>query len=141
TTKEETFKYEAYYCVPGTPTIPEVPEVPAVPDNPDTPENESQPAIPAVPAVPGVPGKYYKVSNLSVVPDGASYAGDGVSTDGNLANATYGGFYEEQTDVVHPTLTYDAVNNRLVASYPTGTGVTIEDLTTLAETYDDALIA
>ena len=138
TTKEETFKYEAYYCVPGTPTIP---ATPGSAEYVDPQTGDTVPAVPATPEVPGVPGKYYKVSNLSVVPDGASYAGDGVSTDGNLANATYGGFYEEQTDVVHPTLTYDAVNNRLVASYPTGTGVTIADLSTLAETYDDALIA
>ena len=61
---------------------------------------------------------YYKVSNLNVVPDGISYAGDDVTTDGNLTSAT-AGFYEEETKTVTPTLTYDATNKRLVASYVT----------------------
>jgi len=149
TTKVETFKYEAYYCVPGTPTIPEVPEVPAVPDDPDTPENEYQPAIPAVPAVPGVPGKYYKVSNLSVVPDGASYAGDNDTTDGNLTNAS-AKFCEDVTTVAKPvSLKYEAAQTtgndqhpqRLVATYNGVKSTDMDAVSALAKTYDDKLIA
>ena len=58
---------------------------------------------------------YYKVTDLSVTPDGASYAGDNVTTDGNLTGAT-AKFVEEETKTINPTaLTYDSDNNRLVA--------------------------
>ena len=78
---------------------------------------------------------YYKVSNLSVLPDSVSYAGDDVTTDGNLTSAT-AGFYEEETKTVTPTLTYDATNKRLVASYVT---VTPGNIQSFSLAYDKAL--
>ena len=84
---------------------------------------------------------YYKVTDLSVTPDGASYAGDNVTTDGNLTGAT-AKFVEEETKTINPTaLTYDSDNNRLVASYDTGAEITSTKLQELAKAYDDALIA
>ena len=86
---------------------------------------------------------FYKITDLSVVPDGASYAGDNDKTDGNLTGATFK-FVEEETEVVNPVdLKYEAKGqnhpNRLVATYATGAAVTNGDLATLAKNYDDAL--
>ncbi len=94
---------------------------------------------------------YYKVTDLSVTPDGTSYAGDNVTTDGNLTgdNVTTDGnltsatakFVEEETKTINPTaLTYDSENNRLVASYDTGAEITNDKLQELAEAYDNALV-
>ena len=83
---------------------------------------------------------YYKVTDLSVTPDGTSYAGDNVTTDGNLTGAT-AKFVEEETKTINPTaLTYDSDNNRLVASYDTGAEITNAKLQELAKAYDDALV-
>ena len=83
---------------------------------------------------------YYKVTDLSVTPDGTSYAGDNVTTDGNLTGAT-AKFVEEETKTINPTaLTYDSDNNRLVASYDTGAEITNAKLQELAEAYDNALV-
>jgi len=83
---------------------------------------------------------YYKVTDLSVTPDGTSYAGDNVTTDGNLTGAT-AKFVEEETKTINPTaLTYDSDNNRLVASYDTGAEITNGKLQELAEAYDNALV-
>ena len=81
---------------------------------------------------------YYKITNLSVVPEAASYAGDNDKTDGNLASATFKYVEEESTTGV-PTLKYDSVNNRLVATYNVGNSSS--NLQPLAKAYDDALIA
>jgi len=81
---------------------------------------------------------FYKVTDLKVVPDTVSYAGDNDKTDGNLASATFKYVEEESTTGV-PTLKYDSVNNRLVATYNVGNSST--DLQPLAKAYDDALIA
>ncbi len=84
---------------------------------------------------------YYKVTDLSVTPDGTSYAGNNVTTDGNLTGAT-AKFVEEETKTINPTaLTYDSGNNRLVASYDTGAEITNAKLQELATAYDNALIA
>ena len=83
---------------------------------------------------------YYKVTDLSVTPDGTSYAGDNVTTDGNLTGAT-AKFVEEETKTINPTaLTYDSDNNRLVASYDTGAEITNAKLQELAKAYDNALV-
>ena len=83
---------------------------------------------------------YYKVSNLNVVPDGISYAGDDVTTDGNLTSAT-AGFYEEKTVKADAKLTYEADKNRLVATYDTGSSVTDRQVKSAASAYQNALIA
>ena len=83
---------------------------------------------------------FYKVTDLKVVPDTVSYAGDNVTTDGNLTGAT-AKFVEEETKTINPTaLTYDIDNNRLVASYDTGAEITNAKLQDLAEAYDNALV-
>lgn len=68
-------------------------------------------------------GKYYKISNLKVTPDTTiDMANDGVSNDGNLAEASCG-WYEDVTKTVDPVaLEYvdDAQGKRLVAIYDTG---------------------
>ena len=77
---------------------------------------------------------YYKVTDLSVTPDGTSY-------DGNLTNAT-AKFVEEETKTINPTaLTYDSDNNRLVATYDTGSSVTDQQVKSAASAYQNALIA
>jgi len=85
---------------------------------------------------------FYKVTNLKVVPNTVSYAGDNDKTDGNLKSATYN-LVKEVSDTVVPTLKYEAKTaehpNRLVATYDVGNSST--DLADLAEAYDDALIA
>lgn len=85
-------------------------------------------------------GDFYKISNLTTTPDTTpDFAGDGVSTDGNLASATCG-FYKEETKVLTPKLTYDATNNRLVATVDTGShGESYDDLSAAATAYDKAL--
>ena len=84
---------------------------------------------------------YYKVTDLSVTPDGTSYEGDNVTTDGNLTSAT-AKFVEEETKTINPTaLTYDSDNNRLVASYDTGAEIANNKLKELAKAYDNALIS
>ena len=84
---------------------------------------------------------YYKVTDLSVTPDGTSYEGDNVTTDGNLTSAT-AKFVEEETKTINPTaLTYDSDNNRLVATYDTGSSVTYQQVKSAASAYQNALIA
>lgn len=89
--------------------------------------------------------KYYKISNLSVTADGVTdKAGDGVKTDGNLANAT-AGFYEEETEVINPvSLTYAEnptgyTGNYLIASYDTGNSKAEAALANAAAAYDEAI--
>ena len=82
---------------------------------------------------------YYKVTDLSVTPDGTSYAGDNVTTDGNLTGAT-AKFVEEETKTINPTaLTYDSANSRLVASYDTGAEITNDKLQELASDMQDTI--
>ena len=83
---------------------------------------------------------FYKVTDLSVEPGGLYEAGNILTNDGKLTNAT-AKFVEEETKIVTPTLAYDAVNNRLVATYETGEDVTDTQLEQLAAAYDDALVA
>ena len=67
--------------------------------------------------------KYFKISNLKVTPDTTiDMANDGVSNDGNLAEASCG-WYEDVTETIDPVaLEYvdDAQGKRLVATYDTG---------------------
>ena len=132
-THGETFKYEAYYYVPGRDATPAYPAV----GNPGDAAYK-----PAIDAQPAVPGKYYKVSNLkTTVLDPTTTAGDNVQDDGIVvANPapTYG-FYKDVTKTIVPTLTYDSVNNRLVATYDTTKS--LNDLKALAKAYEDASIA
>ena len=88
---------------------------------------------------------FYKITDLSVVPDGASYAGDNVYTDGNIKSASFK-FVEEETEVKNPvSLKYEAKTadhpNRLVATYKTATTEGDVALPTLAQNYDNALVA
>ncbi len=63
-------------------------------------------------------GHYYKVKNLTVVPDDKiDLADDGKETDGQLANVSKFSLAKDVQEVVIPTLTYDQANNRLVATY------------------------
>ena len=143
TTHLETFKYDAYYCVPGTPTIP---ATPGSEESTDPETGITTPAVSPTEEVPGIPAKYYKVSNLSVVPDNLYYAGDEVNTDGNLESATCG-FYKEKTVTVTPNLKYEDADDdhgkRLVATYNgvKSSDEAMETLAGFAEDYDDALIA
>jgi alternate signal-mediated exported protein len=113
--------------------------------------------------VDGVDGVFYKVSDLAVKPEGATFAGDQDQRDGMVdPNFNYEtdpstgavvldgsgnptllhnyGFYKDVTKTVVPTLTYDKLNNRLVASYNTGVTKTNDELRALAKTYQDAAI-
>ena len=87
---------------------------------------------------------YYQITDLRVVPDKASYAGNNDFTDGNLKEAS-AKCVKEVTETVNPvSLAYEAKTadhpNRLVATYDTGAAMTDDNLDTLAEAYDDALI-
>ena len=63
-------------------------------------------------------GHYYKVKNLTVVPDDEiDLADDGEETDGQLANVSKFSLAKDVQEVVVPTLTYDQANNRLIATY------------------------
>jgi alternate signal-mediated exported protein len=85
-------------------------------------------------------GNFYKVKIVSVTPDAeVDLAGDNINTDGNLTAATVK-YYEEETNTVVPNLTYDATNNRLVATVDTGShGASYAELEAAAEAYDEAL--
>jgi alternate signal-mediated exported protein len=86
---------------------------------------------------------YYQITDLKVVPDKASYAGDNDFTDGNLKEAS-AKCVKEVTETVNPvSLAYEEKTadhpNRLVATYDTG--MKADDVQTLSKNYDDALIA
>ena len=91
--------------------------------------------------------KFYKISNLTVEPVKATFAGDRDDTDGILKTAS-SQYWKDVTETVVPELTYDATNNRLVAVYNTGTpydpstiAATKQKLYDLAHTYEDKAIA
>jgi len=82
-------------------------------------------------------GIYYKVSDLAVTSDDRiDLADDGDFTDGYVKSATFN-FLQDKTEVVTPELSYDAMNNRLIAKYGNkGTDTAESALKTLAQTLD-----
>ena len=82
-------------------------------------------------------GIYYKVSDLAVTSDDRiDLADDGDFTDGYVKSATFN-FLQDKTEVVTPELSYDAMNNRLIAKYGNkGTDTAETALKTLAQTLD-----
>lgn len=86
-------------------------------------------------------GDFYKVEIESVTPDDlADNAGNNKQFDGLLSAATYS-LFKDVTTVETPTLTYDATNNKLVATV-NGSGLTVAQaqlaLDTAGAAYDKA---
>ena len=155
-TQLENYTYDAYYYVPGTgDTTKEVQKkneagllawsndggttVTYAAVAPDA----GYEAVMEDVKVDGVGAKFYKVSNLAVTPEKATFAGDEDQRDGMVSATTAPtyGFYKDVTKTVVPKLTYDKANNRLVASYDTGMAIDQTKLTNLAKAYEDAAIA
>ena len=84
-------------------------------------------------------GIYYKVSDLAVTSDDRiDLADDGDFTDGYVNSATFN-FLQDKTEVVTPELSYDAMNNRLIAKYGNkGTATAEATLKNLADALDGA---
>ena len=87
-------------------------------------------------------GKYYKIMNLVVNPDGQfDVAADGITSDGQLDSASACLVREEKQYGLKPErFTYDAANNRIIASYDTNTENTLlkSDYESLAKQLDTA---
>ncbi len=89
--------------------------------------------------------KYYKISNLTCYraddtgwDDDAYAPDDGRNDDGILVSAT-AGFYETEQKLIDPIdITYDATNNRLVATYDTGNANAAAKYIELAKAVDAA---
>ena len=165
-TQLEEYTYEAYYFVPGTDaTTVEKPVAGTGLDagknlyvdsadnsnfgyytdgDTNIPSGWTKATQPLSVPVDGIASTYYKVGDLSVIPDKATFAGNVLQDDGYVNSdpatpPTYK-FYKEVTKTVVPTLEYDADNNRLVATYDTG-AMSETDLKALAKAYEDAAIA
>ncbi len=163
-TQLENYTYDAYYYVPGadkTTVSKQVVGTDADGDNKgkykwvsdtdatdfvwttDQTKPDGYSAVTENADVAGVAGKFYKVSNLAVTPEKATFAGDEDQRDGMVSATTAPtyGFYKDVTKTVVPKLTYDKANNRLVASYDTGMAIDKDKLVDLAKKYEDAAIA
>ena len=165
-TQIENYTYDAYYYVPGTGSTTKKVQLEGeagtanenkiawrdpADDNPanyewtdkgGSPANNTWVAVEVDAPVDAVDEHFYKISDLAVTAEKATFAGDQDQRDGIVSVATpptYG-FYKDVTKTVVPTLTYDKLNNRLVASYNTGVKKTNDELRTLADAYEDAAI-
>jgi len=165
-TQIENYTYDAYYYVPGTGSTTKKVQLEGAagtanenkiawkapndndPNNYEwtdkggSPTNNTWVAVEVDAPVDAVDEHFYKISDLAVTAEKATFAGDQDQRDGIVSVATpptYG-FYKDVTKTVVPTLTYDKLNNRLVASYNTGVTRTNDQLRTLAETYQNKAI-
>ena len=176
----EKYTYEAYYYVPGNGNAQKqkvngenkpLYTVVGGDGTEVTLPTEGNPVVgteegnykPVMETVSGVGEKFYKVSNLAVTPEKATFAGDLDQRDGMVDSGwrytapvapateptytqedgvapTYG-FYKDETQTIVPKLTYDKVGNRLIASFDTGSKIDKSKLLDLADKYEDASVA